>query len=79
MELKHILRILCKFCISFFSCDKDKVMFLPLGKTLWAVGGYGDRPDYDVMEDGRPLVARICYCRGPKADYGLQAGKVNNP
>lgn len=54
-------------------------MFLPLGKTLWAVGGYGDRPDYDVMEDGRPLVARICYCRGPKADYGLQAGKVNNP
>ena len=33
------------------------------------------------MEDGRPLVARLCVCRGPKAVYFPQARKVviNNP
>lgn len=58
MEIKHILRTICKFCVSFCSCDKNKVMFLPLGKILWAAVGYSDRLGNDAVEDARPLVVK---------------------
>lgn len=46
MEIKHILRNLCKFCIAFWGAVTRIRLRFCLGGTQWAaVAGDGDRAD----------------------------------